>query len=128
MAMGGVLLLGLFNFEALFTCTKVQPGQRDFLNTTKENSSENLTEKCIKMELCITSTGNMYAKQELAIPSTTSPRFMLKKVVDDGTLIEEQENILAKKEAKSSMDANRYFLIHFLWCSCRTHWIELFGG
>ena len=40
------------------------------------------------MELCITSTGNMYAKQELVITFATGPRLMLK-VVPDGTLIEE---------------------------------------
>ena len=50
------------------------------------------------MELCITNTGicSMYAKEELAITFATSPRFMLK-VVHDGTLIEEQENILARE-------------------------------
>ena len=48
------------------------------------------------IEVCITITGNMYAKQELAITFTTGPSFMFKKVVHDGTLIEEQEIILAK--------------------------------
>ena len=48
------------------------------------------------MELYITSTSNMYTKQELAITFATGPRFMLK-VVHDGTLIEEQENILARE-------------------------------
>ena len=49
------------------------------------------------MKLCITSAGNMYAKQELAITFATSPRFILNKVVHNGTLIEEQEYILAKE-------------------------------
>ena len=68
-----------------------------FLNTAKENPTENLEKKCIKMEFCITSSSNMYVKQELAITFTTSPWFMLKKVVHNGILIEEQENILARE-------------------------------
>ena len=51
----------------------------------------------IEVHVWITSTGNMYAKLELAITFTTGPSFMFKKVLHDGTLIEEQEIILANK-------------------------------
>ena len=43
----------------------------------------------------------MYAKQELGIILTTSPCFMLTKVVHDGTLTEQQEIILAKENNKN---------------------------
>ena len=49
----------------------------------------------------------MYEKQELAITFSADPSFMLKKVVHDGTLIEEQGIILAKKKrTKTSRDTN----------------------
>ena len=51
--------------------------------------------------VCITTTRNMYAKQELAITFTTGPSFMLKKVVHDGALIEEQLIILGKNKNKN---------------------------
>ena len=71
------------------------------------------------IEACITSTGNMYAKHELAIafatrprfmlkPSKIHPRFMLKNVLHDGTLIEEQERKQRenKEKRKISVDTN----------------------
>ena len=81
------------------------------------------------IEVCITTTGNMYAKQELAIAFTTGASFMLIKVVHDGTLIEQEEIILAKKESKNWHGYKHVIHAHCLRCSCRTHhWMEFFGG
>ena len=71
------------------------------MKTSRQNPPKNLTLKCVMIEVCITTTGIMYEKQELVITFTTGPSFMFKKVVHDGTLIEEQEIILAKKENKN---------------------------
>ena len=49
------------------------------------------------IKVSITSTGNMYAKRELAITFSTCLSFMLRKVVHDGTVTKEQEIILAKE-------------------------------
>ena len=53
------------------------------------------------MQQRITSTGNMYAKQDLVITFATGLWFISKKVVYDDILKEEQENILAREKNKN---------------------------
>ena len=75
------------------------------------------------------STGNMYAKQELAITLSTCPSFMFKKVVHDDQVTKEQlRNHPSKAGQQKLVWVQNVMCVYCLRCAYRTHWMELFGG
>ena len=69
---------------------------------SRQNLTKNLTLKSFMINVCITTSGKMYAKREMRDHFHHWSKFnVTTKVVHDDTLLEKQEIILAKKENKN---------------------------